>query len=83
MENEKISWYCWEYVTILKKGKEKRVTSCLAKETSLKTFLDMYSNDLKVLPSHLFRANWQHVQMSECKKNLNQDEVMMVMDYIQ
>lgn len=81
VENEKISWYCWEYITILKKGKKKRVTSCLAKETSLKTFLDMYSNDLKVLPSHLFRANWQHVQMSECKKNLNQDEVMMVMDY--
>lgn len=79
--NEKMSWYCWEYITIQKNGKDKRVTSCVAKETSVNTFLQEYEVDLKTLPSHLFRAGWQHAQMSACKKQLQPNELMMVMDY--
>lgn len=56
--DETIQWYCWEYVTIQRNGKEKRVTSCVAKETSVNKFLQEYQIDLKTLPSHLFRAAW-------------------------
>ena len=79
--DETIPWYCWKYITIQKNGKEKRVTSCVAKETSANTFLEKYEVDLKTLPSHLFRAAWQHTQMSDCKKQIQPDEMMMVMDY--
>lgn len=81
--DETIPWYCWEYITIQKNGKEKRVTSCVAKETSVNTFLEKYEVNLKTLPSHLFRAAWQHTQMSDCKKQIQPDEMMMVMDYIE
>ena len=76
-----ISWFKWEPIMIKKDGKEKRIMSCIQKETSFEEFLNDYVNVMTHYLSHIFRANWQHDQMTLCLKTLKDREVMSVMDF--
>jgi len=59
----------------------KRVTSCVPKETSVGSFLEELEKDLQKYPGHIFRAKWQHSQVQTCIENLNDNTVIMLMDF--
>ena len=51
------------------------------KTSSIVEFLNDYENDMQSYTSHIFRANWQHEQMTACISKLKPNQVMMVMDF--
>lgn len=62
-------------------GQVKRIISCVTKKTSLLDFMADYTKDLETLPSHVFRAEWQHHQVKLCIDTLSNDEACLCMDY--
>lgn len=81
MNDKEIKWHRWEYITIRGDDKEKRIISCVQKTTPVDEFLKSYENDMHSYTPHIFRANWQHGQMSECISKLKHGQVMVVMDF--
>lgn len=67
-QHKDIQWCQWQYVTIQKdEDSSKRVISCITTTTTtLEEFMQEYQKDMETLPAHLFRADWQHQQMTTC-----------------
>lgn len=80
-ENDVISWYHWEPVTFLKDDKQKQIVSCVEKRTSLEQFIAAFKVDMKSWPSHMFRATWEHTQMSEVISTISEHQAVVLMDY--
>ena len=77
-----IQWYSWEQIQVtIEDNTSKRVTSCVPKETSVGSFLKELENDLQKYPGHIFRAKWQQNQVQTCIDNLNDNAVIMLMDF--
>lgn len=80
-QDASIGWYHWEYIVITKNDSTKKIMSCVQKTTTLITFLDCLKADMKLWPSHIFRASWQHNQMSTSISSLTPGQVVILMDY--
>ncbi len=80
-KDELLKWYVWEHVWVMKKGDKKRIMSCVEKNTTVSVFLEALLSDFRVYSSHIFRANWQHTQLSKCIASLHPNEIIMLMDY--
>ena len=61
-----ITWCHWEYIQIHKDGSVKRCISCVEKKTPILEFITCLAQDMEQYPYHIFRAEWQHKQMSNC-----------------
>ena len=68
LEDEEVEWRKWDYVNMMKKGKSRRIVSCVAKKTTLKELIGDLETDLITFPEHIFRATWQCRQLSELTK---------------
>ena len=51
------------------------------KSTPVDSFLKELENDLQKYPGHIYRAKWQHQQVQTCMDNLDEDTVLMMMDF--
>ena len=72
----------WDYITIKKDEKEKKIMPCVQKETTFEEFINKdFEQIMTSYAAHIFRAAWQHNQMSACLKNLEEGQVMTVMDF--
>ncbi|KAI8487953.1 hypothetical protein Bbelb_344010 [Branchiostoma belcheri] len=81
-EDSVITWNTWEYINIsTTPDKGKRVVSGVTKNTSLREFTEEYKKNLEGLPSHVFRANWQHDQLKVCIETPKKEEACICMDY--
>lgn len=80
-EDDPVTWHKWEYITLRKKDGEKRCMSCVPHTTSLTDLVKDLATNLEQYPGHVFRASWQHSQMTECLKQLKDGEVVTVMDF--
>ena len=80
-ERKEVKWHKWEYITINRDDKEKRIISCVQKTSSIIEFLNDYENDMQSYTSHIIHANWQHEKMSACISKLKPNQVIMVMDF--
>ena len=54
---EEIQWAKWEYVSIQKDGKVKRVISCVPRKTKIEVLLDDLQVGLEIYPAHAFEPN--------------------------
>ncbi|XP_077869847.1 uncharacterized protein LOC144362389 [Saccoglossus kowalevskii] len=80
--NDKITWYRWQYIIVETEGGiKKRMTSCVPHITTFREFITEMESDLVRYPGHAFRATWQHRQIEACIKSLQNEEVLMMMDY--
>ena len=61
-----ITWCHWEYIQIHKDGSVKRCISCVEKKTPILEFITCLAQDMEQYPYHIFRAEWQYKQMSNC-----------------
>ena len=80
-KDEQIQWHHWEYVTLTAKDKQKRIMSCVEKNTTIAVLLKSLEADMHVYPIHIFRANWQHQQMALSIERVQSDEAIILMDY--
>lgn len=83
LDEEIITWCHWEYIRLEREDGIKRCISCMEKKTSLQDFISCLDKDLQVYPYHIFRAKWQHTQMSKCITDLDNSGtgVILLMDF--
>lgn len=79
---DEIEWYHWQLIQMQNEDNStKRVTSCVQKLTPCDVFLEELEKDLDRYPSHIFRARWQHKQLQNTINNLQDNQVVLLMDF--
>ena len=61
--------------------KDKKITSCVTKETTIAAFFEDFKKDVSKLAYHLFTAEWQQEQFKCCIDNMGDDEAVLSMDF--
>ena len=81
---KQVTWHQWQYV-LLDNGenntKKKRVIDKIRYRGPLAQLLTKFIRSVNAMSTHLFHFRWQAMQFDECKKQLREGDVMLVMDF--
>ena len=81
---KQVTWHQWQYV-LLDNGenntKKKRVIDKIRYRGPLAQLLTKFIRSVNAMSTHLFHFRWQAMQFDECKKQLREADVMLVMDF--
>lgn len=91
-----VTWHQWEYVRQSDEGSKNIGSSTGEKEKNAKRYFDkvryhgtlsqllsLFNKAILQLSIHLFHFRWQAFQFDECKQQLQNGDVLMVMDFAQ
>ena len=67
----------WQSKTI--NGINKKVLDTVDMATT--DLVNKFKQAMKTFPNHIFRANWQYNQFNHMKKNVNDEDCVMVYDF--
>ena len=81
---KQVTWHQWQYVLLdngENKTKKKRVIDKIRYRGPLAQLLNKFIQSLNAISTHLFHFHWQAMRFDECKKQLREGDVMLVMDF--
>ena len=89
-----VLWHQWEKVEIIvdkqcdasesgKKEQKKKLFDKIRYTGTLAELLGLFTQSVHNLSAHLFHFRWQAFQFDECKKLLQDGDVLMIMDFAQ
>ena len=81
--DQEVMWHQWKY--ILEEGqndpKKKRILDKIRYRGTLAHLLSLFIRSVSDMSLHLFHFHWQALQFNECKKQLQDGDVMLIMDF--
>ena len=82
--SKQVMWHQWQY-TLLdtgeKDGKKKQVIDKIRYRGPLAWLLMKFIQSVNAMSLHLLHFHWQAMQFDECKKQLQEGDVMFIMDF--
>ena len=85
-QNPDVDWskHQWQYI-LLDSGendtKKKQIINKIRYRGPLARLLTKFIESVNVMSTHLFHFSWQAMQFDECKKQLWEGDVMLIMDF--
>ena len=82
--SKQVTWHQWQYILLdtgEKDGKKKRVIGKIRYRGPLARLLMTFIQSVNAMSLHLFHFRWQAMQFDECKKQLQEGDVMFIMDF--
>ena len=81
---KQVMWHQWQYI-LLDNGenntKKKRVIDKIRYRGPLAQLLTKFTESVNTMSTHLFHFHWQAMQFDECKRQLGEGDVMLLMDF--